>query len=69
MIFMLIPVVLGSTYCFTDVHVRGLMGVGDTPITKIKTKGNSAQIFWGMRLFPRTLTFDFCYDLDICSQS
>ena len=28
-----------------------------------------SNVFWGgMFLFPRALDFDFCYDLDICSQ-
>ena len=40
--------------------------VGITPITK----GTPAQIvLWeACFLFPRALAFDFCYDLDICSQ-
>ena len=58
------PVGWGSTYCFIDVRV-GLVRVSITPITK----GTPAQIFLrGMFLFPRALAFDFCYDLDLCSQ-
>ena len=53
----------GSTYCFTDVGVS--VGVHVTPITK----GTPAQIFLrGMFFAPRALAFDFCYDLDLCSQ-
>ena len=53
---------MGSThYCFTDVGIH----INDTPITK----GTPAQIFLGcMFLVPYTLAFDFCYDLDFCSQ-
>ena len=56
------PVGWGSTYCFTDVGV----GVHVTPITK----GTPAQIFFGEAcfLFTRALAFDFCYDIDLCSQ-
>ena len=50
---------VGSTYCFTDVLVSV------TPITK----GTPAQIFFGGMFFVlRGLAFDFCYDLDLCSQ-
>ena len=53
------PVGWGSTYCFTAV------GVGVTPITKAPP----AQIFFGWHVFvPRSLAFDFCYDLDIWGQ-
>ena len=33
-------------------------------------RGPPAQIFWGMAcfLFPRSLSFDFCYELDIWAQ-
>ena len=43
-----------------------LVGIGVTPITKAPP----AQIFFlgGMFLFPRSLAFDFCYDLDIWGQ-
>ena len=28
-----------------------------------------SNFFWGgMLLFPRALAFDFCYDLDLCTQ-
>ena len=61
------PIGWGFTYCFTAVGV-GLfvsIGVGVTPITK----GPPAQIFLGgMFLFPRSLAFDFCCDLDIWGQ-
>ena len=53
-------------YCFTAVGVGVLIGV--TPITK----GPPAQIFFGWHvacfLFPRSLAFDFCYDLEIWGQ-
>ena len=26
------------------------------------------KFFWEVFLFPRALAFDFCYDLDLCSQ-
>ena len=56
------PVGWGFTYCFTDVgiHIR---------VTSI-TKGTPAQTFFGEAcfLFPRALAFDFCNDLDLCSQ-
>ena len=60
------PVGWGSTYCFTDVRVSVGVGVHVTPITK----RTPAQIFFGRHvfLFPRALAFDFCYDLDLCSQ-
>ena len=67
-IFMSTPRRVGSTYCFTDVHVSvGVcVSIHLTPITK----GTPAQIFSGEAcfLFPRALAFDFCYDLDVCSQ-
>ena len=52
------PLGWGSTYCFT--------AVGVTPITM----GTPAQFFFfgGMFLFSRSLSFDFCYDLDIWAQ-
>ena len=53
------PVGWGSTYCFTAV------GVGVTPITKdLLLK----SFLGGKFLFPRSLAFDFCYDLDIWGQ-
>ena len=61
------PIGWGSTYCFTDVRVgvRVSFSVHVTPFTK----GTPAQIFLGgMFLFPRALAFDFCYDLDLCTQ-
>ena len=57
--------VLFIIYCFTAVCVGVLVGV--TPITK----GPPPQIyfFWvACVLFPRSLAFDFCYDLDIWGQ-
>ena len=49
----------GSTYCFTDVSV------GVTPITK----GTPAQFFFkAYLLLPGAFSFDFLYDLDLCSQ-
>ena len=59
------PVGWGSTYCFTDVGVSVGVGVGvsvgvGVHVTPI-TKRTPAQI-------PRALAFDFCYDLDLCSQ-
>ena len=48
------------TYCFTYVHVG--VGLSVIPITK----GNPAQIFWeACFVFPRELSPDFCYDLDL----
>ena len=42
-----------------------LISIGITPITM----GPPAQIFWvACFLFPRSLTFDFCYELDIWGQ-
>ena len=66
------PVGWGSTYCFTDVGVGVGVGVGvsvGVHVTPI-TKGTPAQIFFWEACFwfPRTLAFDFCYDLDLCSQ-
>ena len=60
------PVGWGSTYCFTAVGVGVLVGVGVTPITKAPPCSN----FFGVAcfLFPRSLAFDFCYDLDIWGQ-
>ena len=59
------PVGWGSTYCFTAVSVGVLVRVSVTPITK----GTPAFFFWeACFLFPRALAFDFCYDLDLCSQ-
>ena len=53
------PVGLGSTYCFTAV------GVGGIPITTVPP----AQFFWvECFLLLSTLSFDFCYDLDIWAQ-
>ena len=62
------------TYCFTDVgigvgvlvHVLILVLVSITPVTK----RTPAQNFKGRHvfLFTRALAFDFCYDLDLCSQ-
>ena len=50
-------------YCFTAVGVGILVGVGVgvTPITKAPP----CSIFFGVAcfLFPRSLAFDFCYDL------
>ena len=61
------PVGWGSTYCFTAVGVGVLDGVS-IGITLI-TKAPPAQIFWvACFLFPRSLAFDFCYDLDIWGQ-
>ena len=56
------PVGWESTYCFTAVGV----GMGVTPITR----AIPAQIFLGVAcfLFPRSLHFDFCYDLDSWAQ-
>ena len=64
------PVGWGSTYCFTDVRISvGVsvgVGVHVTPITKRRPCSN---FFWETCfLFPRALAFDFCYDLDLCSQ-
>ena len=58
------PVGWGSTYYFTAVGFGVRVGV--TPITK----GPPVQIlFWvACFLFPRSLSFDFCYDLDIWAQ-
>ena len=56
------PVGWGSTYCFTDVSVG--VGVHVTPIIK----GTNAQIFFGRHIFCSPGHFDFCYDLDFCSQ-
>ena len=58
------PVGWGSTYRFTAVGVG--VPVGVTPITKAPP----AQIFFWVAcfLFPRSLAFDFCYDLDIWGQ-
>ena len=55
---------MGVDILFTDVGV--LVRVSITPITK----GTPAQIFFreACFLFPRALAFDFCYDLDLCSQ-
>ena len=53
------PVGWGSTYCFTY--------VGVTPINKVPP----AQIFFGRHVFcspGHELCYDFCYDLDLCSQ-
>ena len=60
------PVGWGSTYCFTDVSVSVLFCVhfSITPITKV----TPAQILLGGMFFPWALAFDFCYDLDLCSQ-
>ena len=45
----------GSTYCFTDVCISACVGF--------------TQNLWETCfLFPRALAFDFCYDLDLCSQ-
>ena len=62
------PVGWGSTYCFTAVGVGVLVGVG-VGVTSI-TKAPPAQIFFWVAcfLFPRSLAFDFCYDLDIWGQ-
>ena len=66
--FVVILRVGGSTYCFTAVSVGVLVGVsvGVTPITKAPPCSN----FFGVScfLFPRSLAFDFCYDLDIWGQ-
>ena len=48
------------TCCSTSVGV----GVGVTPITE----GPPVQIFGGFLFFPRSLSFDFCYDFDIWAQ-
>ena len=61
-----------STYCFTDVRVSVGIGVGvgvGVHVTPI-TKGTPAQVFFreACFLFPKVLAFDFCYDLDLCSQ-
>ena len=59
------PVRWGLTYCFTDVHARVRICVSVTPMAK----GTPAQIFReACCLFPRALAFDYCYDLDLCSQ-
>ena len=60
------PVWWGSTYCFTAVGVRVGVLIGVTPITKAPP----TQIFFWVAcfLFPRSLAFDFCYDLDIWGQ-
>ena len=41
------------------------VGVHVTPITK---RTPAQLILGGMFLFPRALAFEFCYDLDLCSQ-
>ena len=51
------PVGLGLTFCF--------IGICVTPVTK----GLLFKFYLGgMFLFPRSLSFDFCYDLDIWAQ-
>ena len=61
MIMLTPPVGWGSTYCFTAVGIC----VRITPITK----GPPAHFFWAACfLFPRSLAFDFCYDLDFWAQ-
>ena len=61
-----LPIGWGSTYCFTEVCFgvdARLLHV--TPITK----GSPAQIFLGgMFIVHQGIGFDFCYDLDLCSQ-
>ena len=43
--------------------------VGIRVRVKPLTKGAQAQIFLGgMFLFPKVIGFDFCHDLDLCSQ-
>ena len=54
-----------STYSFTDVRVLVSVPVSVAPIAK----GTPAQIFLeACFLFPRALAFDFCYNLDLCSE-
>ena len=52
------------TYCFTAVCVGLLLDVGVdiTPITKVLL----LKLFYvAYFFFPRSLSFDFCYDLDL----
>ena len=59
------PVGWGSTYCFTDVRVS--FGVG-VHVTQLLREPLLNFFLGGMFLFPMALAFDFCYDLDLCSQ-
>ena len=63
------PIGWGSTYCFTAVSVGVRVGAGVlvsvTPITKAPPAQN---FLGGMFLFPISLSFDFCHDLDFGGQ-
>ena len=51
-------------------HIVLQMSASVSVSASLIAKGTPAQFFfWDARfLFPRALAFDFCYDLDLCSQ-
>ena len=64
-IYVKTPVGWGSTYCFTAVGVVGFSVTASHQLLR-----DLLFIFFWMAcfLFPRSLSFDFCYDLDIWAQ-